>query len=409
MSLGSSHMAGSALGTASSLLLLASIIQGFQDVEVIHNEKMEALVGEDVTLPCTVKNSSLKTAGESMGSLLLPRVSKWDRGVYICDLTIFPHGSIRRETRLEIKEITCDVDSTVEVHTGGNVSIHCTVLPNTQYSWTKNKTAVSASGSLELWRVTEAHAGVYTLTVNTGNKSVHKEFIITVLTETTGLSTDPVTLSPQSTVTETGLVQTTDSQLTTTQTSGLSTIHTTVTTSDITDNPTPSNVTTSFTDGTQISVTPTPDPHHLNNSTYQAINTSTLSDQSVSANLSSTLSHGSTVFRSTQETTNESRGGVTESTGYPDLTPSGTKTMVAKDEDIDGARSHLVLVLIIVLSLVLIVVAGFLYRRHILKQRMDLPPPFKPPPPPVKYTSARKGETYSQRYPTSRCNSVAEP
>lgn len=39
--------------------------------------------------------------------------------------------------------------------------------------------------------------------------------------------------------------------------------------------------------------------------------------------------------------------------------------------------------------------------------RMDLPPPFKPPPPPVKYTAARQSEISTQRFPTSRCNSLA--
>ncbi len=37
--------------------------------------------------------------------------------------------------------------------------------------------------------MTDAHTGVYTLTVNTGSKSLHTEFIITVLTATTSLKT----------------------------------------------------------------------------------------------------------------------------------------------------------------------------------------------------------------------------
>lgn len=49
----------------------------------------------------------------------------------------------------------------------------------------QNNMLVSESESLELWRVTDAQAGVYTLTVNTRNQSLHKEFIITVLTATT--------------------------------------------------------------------------------------------------------------------------------------------------------------------------------------------------------------------------------
>lgn len=48
---------------------------------------------------------------------------------------------------------------------------------------------MSDSDSLELWFVADAHAGVYALTVNIGNKTVHKEFVITVLTATTSTRT----------------------------------------------------------------------------------------------------------------------------------------------------------------------------------------------------------------------------
>lgn len=60
--------------------------------------------------------------------------------------------------------------------------LHNLVLP-------QNKMLVSENESLELWRVTDAHMGVYTLTVNTGNKSLQREFIITVLKATTNLRT----------------------------------------------------------------------------------------------------------------------------------------------------------------------------------------------------------------------------
>nr|XP_020495545.1 T-cell surface protein tactile-like isoform X3 [Labrus bergylta] len=447
MSLGSSDMAGSALGLASSLLLLASMIQGLQDVEVFHHEEMEALVGQNVTLPCTVRNTDLKiisiewkkrqnkdiklalysrdygvnyfwsnvsihTQKESMGSLQLSTVSKWDSGIYICDLTMFPHGTIRKETKLEIKDdaIQCDVDSTVEVHTGGNVSINCTAPSDAQYTWTKNKTVVSVNEFLQLWQVTEAHTGVYTLTVNTGNQTMQKEFIITVLTETTSSSTDLVTLSPQSNGTETGLIQTKDSNLTTSATTGLPTVNNTLpwTMRDLTfNNSHPTNVSTPFINDTHVSVTSTPDPHHFSNSSYQELNqTDSLNaSTSVARDLSTTVSYGSTLFGSTQENRNESMWG----TGHPDGTSTmstGNKTMVTENEGAKVVRSHLLLVLIIILLLVVIAATGFLYRRHIIKKRLDLPPPFKPPPPPVKYTAARQRDIYTQPYPTSRCDSV---
>lgn len=48
---------------------------------------------------------------------------------------------------------------------------------------------MSEQESLELLWVTEADAGVYTLTVKAGSTSLHKEFIIRVLTTTTGWRT----------------------------------------------------------------------------------------------------------------------------------------------------------------------------------------------------------------------------
>ncbi|XP_041657859.1 T-cell surface protein tactile [Cheilinus undulatus] len=450
MSLGSLDMAGSALGTASSLLLLASIIQGLQDVEVFHYEKMDALVGQNVILPCTIRNPEIRTTiiewkkmpdeklvvhspaygsnyiwpnvtiltqTESLGSLKLSKVTKWDSGVYVCDLSTFPNGAIRRETTLVIKDVEtmCDADGTIEISIGGNVSIQCAVLPNAQYSWTKNTAVVSVSESLELWKVTEAHTGVYILTVNTGSISVQKEFIITLLTETTSPSTDLATLSPHSNGTEAHLIQTTSNTLTTSSTTELQAISTTLpwTTSNLTaNNSHPNNVTTPYTIDTHITVTSTSGLYDFTNSSYQELNqTHSLSTSTSEArNLSPTLNYSNISFSPTQETRNESNRGTTVDTGHTGATPTqstGNETVVTEDEETEGVRSHLLSVLIIVLFLVLIIVAVFLYRRHIIKQRMDLPPPFKPPPPPVKYTAARR-DIYTQPYPTSRCNSVTE-
>ncbi|XP_031176284.1 T-cell surface protein tactile isoform X2 [Sander lucioperca] len=438
MSLGSSNMAGGALGTAFSLLFLASIIQGFRDVEVFHYEKMEAVVGQNVTLPCTVKGSpdlkivsiewrknknedtklvlysekfginrfwpnvTMQIENESMGSHLhLFRVAKWDSGFYICDITSFPLGTIRRETELEIKDdvkIMCNMDRIVEVYTGEHVTIQCRAFPDAQYKWTKNKILVSENTSLELWCVTEAHTGVYTLTVNTGNKSLHQEFIITVLTATT---TDLVTVPSQSNVTAEGLVESADSSFTTTPTTGLSTIDSNATwtmsmgTAVSDDNPNSRNVTdgehmTSLTNSTHISVTSSPathtDPYHFNNSTDQEINPThnlNTTKGSVAISLDTTLS------------------------ATPTLGTVNTMTPI-EDEDTAVVRSRLLLPLIIIPILVLIAVAGFLYRRKLIKERMDLPPPFKPPPPPVRYTAARHHDISTQSFPTSRCNSVTE-
>ncbi|XP_036975435.1 nectin-3-like protein [Acanthopagrus latus] len=320
-------MAKSAPGTASYLLLLTSIIQGSQDVEVFHYKKMEAVVGQDVVLPCTVNgrsdlklvsiewsknineftklavyslsfgvylfwpNISMQIEDKTLGSNLhLPEVSKWDSGVYICDIITFPLGTIRRETQLEIQDvdvglIICDANSTLEVHAGENVTIHCTALPNVQYRWTKNKKLLSENASLDLSWVTDAHGGAYTLTVNAGNKSLHKTFSISVLPTTTSLHT-----------------------VTTRSTWAMTTQHTV-------------------------------DPEVTS---------------SIFPENSSTL------------------GSIMENSNKPGATPTLITRNIPDIEDADGAWTHLLLRSIIVAVLILIIVAAFLYTKQRIKRREKL-------------------------------------
>ncbi|XP_019219105.1 nectin-3-like protein [Oreochromis niloticus] len=232
MSLGTSKMTGNMLEVLRmvlTLLLLASIRQGIQGAELFRYEKMEAVVGQNVSLPCIVKgptdnkivsiewskeNTKLcvysqlygihlfwknitiqieNNSADALGShLKLSDVKKSDEGIYVCDMATFPDGSKKVETQLIIKDdikITCDVNGTVDVQNGENVTIRCRLFPNAEYSWTKNDELLSETESLELVRVTDADAGVYTLTVNTGSKHVHEEFVVTVLTTTTSLKT----------------------------------------------------------------------------------------------------------------------------------------------------------------------------------------------------------------------------
>ncbi|KAF7651447.1 hypothetical protein LDENG_00111070 [Lucifuga dentata] len=163
------------------LLLLTSITQGFQDIKVFHDKIKEAVVGQNVTLPCLAKNKTgfqiistewskkdkittklalyVQDLGISrfrpnvniqiqkndsdklVGSYLqLQEVDKSDSGVYICGITAFPQGSIRRETELKVKDVPkvmCDMNSTFAVNDGENVTIHCTPLSGAQYRWTQ--------------------------------------------------------------------------------------------------------------------------------------------------------------------------------------------------------------------------------------------------------------------------------
>lgn len=115
-------------------------LTGRQDAEIFRAEKMEALAGQDVTLPCAVeidnsvhvsmiewsrnriKNEKLVLYSSDLGQrqfspnvtltvnmstmafhLRLHGVTKWDSGIYICSLSTFPLGSIRGETELKVK------------------------------------------------------------------------------------------------------------------------------------------------------------------------------------------------------------------------------------------------------------------------------------------------------------------
>ncbi|KAM8900563.1 uncharacterized protein AB9W97_010432 isoform 4-T6 [Spinachia spinachia] len=247
MSLRSPDMAGVALGTAFSILLLASITQGLRDVEILHDEKVEGVVGQNVTLSCTVKSNSavtivnvewrkngdtklavytpghglhlfwpnitMQTENKSMAShLRLCGVTTQDSGIYVCCITSFPQGSLCSQTVLKITVsslldnvgITCDAHPAFEVHAGENVTIKCKLFPDAKYKWTKNEALVSDNESLELCFAADAHTGVYTLTVTIGDKAVHKEFVITVLTASTSSRTDLWTVPSPSNSTEEG-------------------------------------------------------------------------------------------------------------------------------------------------------------------------------------------------------------
>lgn len=138
---------------------------------VFYKEKIEAVVGQDVRLPCIMEkrtglhivsiewsknndentklavyspkfgvylfrtNVTMQIVNSSTGSYLnLPGVTEWDSGIYNCDLTTFPLGSIRRETELKIKgkpegkcmqSLTYTPQPEAAVFTGFNIWIMC--------------------------------------------------------------------------------------------------------------------------------------------------------------------------------------------------------------------------------------------------------------------------------------------
>ncbi|XP_014904470.1 T-cell surface protein tactile [Poecilia latipinna] len=437
----STNMAGCVLGIAYSLLLLASFLQGVENVELFFYETMEAEVGQNITLPCFVKDAtdqkivSIKwtknegtnlavynpdhgthlywpnvtiqekrnNANKLIGSdLHLPWVNKWDSGIYICEFLKFPPSSLISKTKLTVKDeikLLCNTSELVEVHIGDNAAIQCTVNSNAQYKWTKNNMFVSDNESLELWEVTEAHAGTYSLTVNTGDKSLRKDFIISVLTTTTILMADPTQTTEHPT---NSLHTSTPISLTTTLPTD--TQWTTQPNSSTVGVPASEHVTPPAT-STSVSV---PDTQTITNF---LLNSSMLNNDVTE--LTSTQRMASDVTKNEsrfnrQSTENMFSMSTTESGIAGSIESNGTiSTELITSKKTETERSHILLVFIIVLLLLLILVVVILYRKQIIKKRMDLPPPFKPPPPPVKYTAARRSET--ELYPTSRCNSLSAP
>ncbi|KAM8900561.1 uncharacterized protein AB9W97_010432 isoform 2-T4 [Spinachia spinachia] len=458
MSLRSPDMAGVALGTAFSILLLASITQGLRDVEILHDEKVEGVVGQNVTLSCTVKSNSavtivnvewrkngdtklavytpghglhlfwpnitMQTENKSMAShLRLCGVTTQDSGIYVCCITSFPQGSLCSQTVLKITDnvgITCDAHPAFEVHAGENVTIKCKLFPDAKYKWTKNEALVSDNESLELCFAADAHTGVYTLTVTIGDKAVHKEFVITVLTASTSSRTDLWTVPSPSNSTEEGGMESAGGGLTASPTA-----HTDVTWAakmgkyDTQDdsahygNVTAAEDVTSLTNPTHEGVTVSPttrsDPHLVNSSSdhepHTAHNLTTFAppDQQVGRNASTASSYGEEVIGSTHATKNES---VRDDPGAAPTPDTGRTPRVVEDEGTRGAQSHLVVLVILVPVLVLIAAFGFLYLRQKQRKRFGLPPAFKPPPPPVKYTAAGRREVST--HPFARCNSVTQ-
>lgn len=438
-------MAGGALGTTLSLLLLASAVQGV--FKVTHLPRMEALVGQNVSLPCAANDTDAKLVSiewslrgtklvvytPSMGThhfwsnltisiiyneaknpigtyLQLSEARAQDTGVYTCDIATFPYGSARAQTELWIKDfkVTCDVDG-VEVRKGENVTIRCTASSTgARYVWTKGKEIVSEGASLELRGVTEDQGGVYTLTVSADEATLRKEIIITVQTTTTTTTRQPGTVTASPWTTAESLSTPSDRNLTPSATAitylATPTANSTFFESDNTTNegPSPSNATvtpaaSSTLGGANASTT----SWTANSSTTPTIGTGDNLTDGVPGRSGATAmwgTSGAATGNGSLPHTDEPRPGIMGNG------TSQTPTVGLEITSTDNADGRARLVFIIVPVLLLIVLAAVLYRRQIIKKRMDLPPPFKPPPPPVKYTAARHWE--DQSFPVSRCNST---
>ncbi|CAL8400983.1 unnamed protein product [Boreogadus saida] len=413
-----------------SLLLFATALQGLEALKVIHFEKEEVAVGQNISLPCIFndtfdvkisqiewrKKPSLKLVvyhvkngphyfrnvslqiemGDNdalQGSYLqLFNTQVNDSGSYVCELTTYPYGSMSRETRLEVKdaEVTCDKDSTLEVYVGDNVTVQCEVrlYPTALYKWFKNETVVSENSSLEVVLMDESQAGVYTLTVSTGHKTLQRSFNVTVLTPTESPSTELTTIPSQNTnhpstgvvyVPTTGPVEA-SSTLETRQNVS-SSVPTTQATTEIT-------YTTAESRNESFTVRP------ISSSSATTLGLETHRGSTERAGnvteerVLEDVEHQHTASSTTVEIETDTPDGQTRTTANLSTSRLTTEETVVIVKKTSGSTSSYGW-LAVVLCLVAFVVFAVLYRRHIVQKRLDRPPPFKPPPPPLKYTSLK--------------------
>ncbi|XP_030217790.1 T-cell surface protein tactile isoform X2 [Gadus morhua] len=417
-----------------SLLLFGTALQGLEALKVIHFEKEEVAVGQNISLPCIfndtfdVKISQIEWRKKPSLKLVVHHVKVgphyfrndvWlqtevgdndtlqgsylqlfntqvnDSGTYVCELITYPYGSMSRETQLEVKdaEVTCDKDSTLEVHVGDNVTVQCEVrlYPTALYKWFKNETVVSENCSLEVVLMDESQAGVYTLTVSTGHKTLQRSFNVTVLTPTESPSTELTTILSQNTnhsstgvvyVPTTGPVEA-SSTLETRQNVSSSVPTTQATTEN--------TYTTAESRNESFTVRP------ISSSSATTLGLETHRGSTERAGnvteerVPGDVDHQHTATSTTVEIETDIPDGLTRKTANLSssrLTTEETVVVVKTSGTAKGSTSRYGL-LAIVLCLVLFVVFTVLYRRHIVQKRLDRPPPFKPPPPPLKYTSLK--------------------
>ncbi|XP_035619244.2 mucin-5AC [Oncorhynchus keta] len=433
-------MAATLKGTVVSLLLLSSISQGVHGVDVFHRESVRAVEGQNITLPCLLevkegrkpvisqvewrKKGELEdhklvvfnpSFGETlvwpnvaldvewdkdkeklMGtSLVLKDVEARDSGRYICDITTYPNGSIRKVTRLRVEgpgfTVTPGNNVTEPTVTGNNVT-EPTVTEN-------NVTEPTVTGN----NVTEP-----TVTNNVTEPTV-TDNNVTEPTVTDNNVTEPTVTDNNVTsdLTEPGEI--------TTPTANFSVTPDTLTSSTVQEVNTSITMTTSV---TQL----------INSNTHRSVNTEAgpkgsevNSSTDSPIRVPSTVQSGSTYppkvqsdqptwsVRSDGGQRNESeaetssfggQGGPVSTTLNPEkstlagekedhtLGTSTTSTSTPSHGE-TGPSQRYVVVWVLLPVLALLLVLGFLYRRYIIQKRMDLPPPFKPPPPPVKYSSLR--------------------
>nr|XP_023994272.1 uncharacterized protein LOC112071052 [Salvelinus alpinus] len=430
-------MAATLKGTVVSLLLLSSISQGVHGVAVFHRASVRAVEGENITLPCLleeeegrkpvisqvewrkkgeIEDHKLVVYNPSFGetliwpnvtldvawdknkltgtSLVLKGVEARDSGRYICDITTYPNGSIRKVTRLNV-EGPATTSPAVTVTPSNNVT-ESTVTGN-------NVTESTGTGN----NVTESTGTGNNVTESTvtGNNVTESKVTGNNVTESTVTGT-----SVTSDLTEPGEM--------TTPTANFSVKPDTLTSSTVQEVNTSITITTSVTQlinsNTHRSVNTEAGPKgsEVNSSTDSPIRVPSTaqsgstyppevqSDQPTPWSVQSDGGQGNASEADTSS--GGGQGGPVSTTLYPEKSTLagekedhtlGTSTASHGDnvvmETVPSSGQRYVVVWVLLPVLALLLVVGFLYRRYIIQKRMDLPPPFKPLSPPVKYSSLK--------------------
>nr|XP_023656222.1 cell surface glycoprotein MUC18-like [Paramormyrops kingsleyae] len=480
----------------SPLFVFLTLVAGLHTIQVDYREEVNAMVGENVSLPCEIVNSSgtmvtmlewkkqevgqqaesrllvhaptaqthmhranisvkLKKRQEKLtGSILqLYNVSVWDSGNYICTLSTFPNGAIRSVTHLLVKDHVHPLDiklyATVMnldygLKEGDQVTIFCNSTPpadtyTLSHSLKNTSVMWSQDGIFTLANVTRHHSGLYVCQPSSQSSGLlFKNHNITInltvhfmddlrcnsraIQADTGQNAtlscvsdassslrytwtkDNVTVSNFSLLQLSGVSENQAGIYTVTATMVAPpqlqkravvtvTVHSHV-------GPTwheadKTYVTEDKSDPPQSSISST-----MPGSTFTqwGMTPSPRTPQSAPENGTTTYFTGNSTTQPANETTPWSDLNATLTLGFGLLstaspTLDGTATNLATSPKVNvthlsGTSKRTGLATLFSFLVLAAVVTG-LYTRYRIQRRLDLPPPFKPPPPPVKYTSVR--------------------
>ncbi|KAL4608504.1 carcinoembryonic antigen-related cell adhesion molecule 2-like [Arapaima gigas] len=290
------------------------------------------------------------------GLFEFPNVSRGDGGLYVCQPEWSSSPPPFRDRNASVvltvhylDALDCNTNGSVEVTSGQNVTISCGAEASgpLRFTWDKDNVTVSNSSFLLLPDVTCEDAGMYTVSVTVDHQlGLQRQAVVNVTVRTTVAPTSPDLADLTSSVTATS------EPVRISISSAL-----------------PADVTWTATQRERLSAA------------------NTVSPDNASAGRSDDVT--SSWDRSS---TSSAVDGFAFSSAPSIVVPGPHDIAVTSPgAPADPERNHGRVLWIIFPVLALAVLVTVLLVRYRIQRRMDLPPPFKPPPPPVKYTSVRAG------------------